>query len=165
VTPGKIYTIDPCARSAVESAAASWIFEHFAAALESRPPAPTRREHLRGRMLARLRELAPSGTRTVRAGDGEWRAFAPGVSIKLLRSDAVADNVTAVIRMMPGATLAAHVHHQAEECLLLDGEIFIGTHRLSVGDMHVAATGTVHAAITSPRGALMLVRAQSCPDH
>jgi quercetin dioxygenase-like cupin family protein len=165
VTPGKIYTIDPVARSAVESAAASWIFEHLAEALESRTPAVARIERLRGRMLVRLRELAPGGTQTVRAAMGEWRAFAPGVSIKLLRSNAVADNMTAFIRMLPGATLDAHVHHQTEECLILDGEIFIGAHRLRAGDMHVAATGTVHAAITSPRGALMLVRAQSCPDH
>ena len=132
-------------------------------ALQSRLPAPTRRVHLRRRMLAQLREPSPRYTRTVRADEGEWRAFGPGVSIKVLRSDADMDNMTAFIRMQPGACLEGHVHQQEEECLILEGEIFIGGHRLYPGDMHVAAAGTVHATITSPRGALMLVRAQIRP--
>jgi quercetin dioxygenase-like cupin family protein len=165
VNCGKVYTIDPGARLAAESAAAWWIFKQFAAALESRPPPARRRARLRARVLARLRESGSGVTRTVRAADGEWLALAPGVSIKLLRRDAATDNMTAFVRLRPGATLESHVHHQTEECLILEGEILIGTHRLSAGDMHVAAAGTVHAAIKSPRGALLIVRAQSCQEH
>jgi len=73
--------------------------------------------------------------------------------------------MTAFVRMQPDASLESHVHHQTEECLILEGEIFIGMHRLGAGDMHVAAAGTSHAAIKSPRGALMIVRAQSCLGH
>ena len=97
----------------------------------------------------------------MRAADGEWRALAPGVSIKLLRHEHEADNMTAFIRMQPGSMLDAHVHTQTEECLIVEGEIFIGAHRLGTLDMHVADGGTVHAPITSPRGALILVRAQA----
>jgi anti-sigma factor ChrR (cupin superfamily) len=149
----------------MESAAAALIFEHLAAALEPRSPAAPRCAHLRGCMLARLHAVIAGETRTVRATDGEWRCFAPGVSIKLLRSDAGMDNMTAFIRMQPDAALDSHVHRQAEECLMLEGEIFIGAHRLCAGDMHVAVAGTFHPPITSPRGALMLVRAQLCPGH
>jgi anti-sigma factor ChrR (cupin superfamily) len=165
VNCGKVYTIDPGARLAAESVAAWWIFKQFAAALESRPPPAHRRARLRGRVLARLRESGSGATRTVRAADGEWLTLAPGVSIKLLRRDADTDNMTAFVRLRPGTTLESHVHHQTEECLILEGEILIGTHRLIAGDMHVAAAGTVHAAIKSPRGALLIVRAQSCPKH
>jgi quercetin dioxygenase-like cupin family protein len=165
VTPGKVYRIDPGARSAAESAAAAWIFKHLAAGLESRPPEPARCAHLRERVLVRARELRSADTRTVRAADGLWRAFAPGVTIKLLRNSTVTDNMTAFIRMQPGAALDGHVHRQSEECLIVEGEIYIGAHRLCAGDMHAAAAGTVHAPITSPRGALILVRAQLCPNH
>jgi hypothetical protein len=165
VTPGNVYRIDPRARSSTESAAARWIFKHLAAGLESRPPEPLRNVYLRGRVLARSRELTSNNTRTVRSTEGEWRAFAPGVTIKLLRRNAVTESMTAFIRMQPGAALEAHPHLQSEECLILEGEIFIGAHRLCAGDMHVAAAGTVHSPVTSPRGALMLVRAQLCPNH
>ena len=59
--------------------------------------------------------------------------------------------------MFPG-----HHHTQTEECLVIEGEIFIGYHCLRAGDMHVASCGSEHAMITSPRGALMLVRGQAC---
>ena len=169
VTPGNVYLIDPAARSAAESTAARWILKHFvkhlAAGLEPRLPEPLRSARLRGRVLARSRELTPNNTRTVRSAEGEWRTFAPGVTIKLLRSDAATDNMTAFIRMQPGAALGAHPHQQSEECMILEGEIFVGAHRLCAGDMHVAAAGTIHAPVTSPQGALMLVRAQLCADH
>jgi quercetin dioxygenase-like cupin family protein len=165
MTSGKIYRIDPVGRTSAEFVAASWIFKHLAAALKSSPLPPLRHSHLREHVLARLHELAPGETRTVRSTDGEWRALAPGVTIKLLRSDTRADNMTAFIRMQPGAALDAHVHRQSEECLVLEGEIFIGAHRLCAGDMHVAAAGTVHGPSTSPRGALLLVRTQLLPSH
>jgi len=165
MTPGKVYTIDPRARSAAESTAASGVFKHLAAALDSRPPPPEQCACLRGRVLARLRELGPCGTRTVRATDGGWQELSPGVSIKLLRRGTSPDNMTVFVRMQPGAALESHVHTQTEECLIFEGEIFIGMHRLIAGDMHVAAAGTVHLPITSPRGALMIVRAQSCANR
>jgi quercetin dioxygenase-like cupin family protein len=157
----KIYRIDRDTPAAAEPAAASRIFKHLAEALECRLPAPTRSAQL----LARLRALPPADTRTVRASASKWRALAPGVKIKLLRSDAAADDMTAFIRMQPHATLDAHWHRQPEECLVLEGEIVIGACRLRAGDMLFAAAGTSHASINSPRGALLLVRAQLCQGH
>ena len=139
----------------------TWIGEHLARALEPRNPSQLQRAHLRQRLMAQIHTLAGRATCTVRAADGEWRKLAPGVGIKLLRHDRGADNMTAFIRMQPGSTLDAHVHTQTEECLIVEGEIFIGAHRLCALDMHVAAGGTAHAAVTSPRGALILVRAQA----
>jgi anti-sigma factor ChrR (cupin superfamily) len=139
----------------------TWLVEHLARALESRNPSPLRRTHLRQRLMAHIHTLADRAMCTVRAADGEWRKLAPGVGIKLLRHDHGADNMTAFIRMQPGSTLDAHFHTQTEECLIVEGEIFIGAHRLSALDMHVAAVGTAHAPISSPRGALILVRAQA----
>jgi hypothetical protein len=165
VNAGNVYRFDPGERAAAKVPAASWFFTILAMGLKSRSPTPARSAHLRGNLLARLRERGPAGTRTVRAVAGEWQAFAPGVTIKLLRRNASTDSMTAFIRMQPGAALAGHAHTQSEECLILEGEIFIGMHRLCVGDQHIAAIGTLHAPIASPRGALLLVRAQLCGTH
>ena len=145
-----------------------WIFDRLAAAIEPLPLPPERHLRLRERVVARF-AARPRTSVTVKAADGEWQPLAPGVSVKLLRIDTAADNMTAYVRMQPGASLESHAHGQTEECLLLEGEIFIGRYRLGAGDMHVAEAGTVHENIVSPRGALMLVRAQTCaparPDH
>jgi anti-sigma factor ChrR (cupin superfamily) len=159
VTPAKVYRLDGRARSP-GVLVTTWIVEQLARAHEPRMPAPLR-AHLRQRLMAQVHVLADRATRTVRAADGEWRALAPGVDIKLLRHEHGADNMTAFIRMQPGSMLAAPVHTQTEECLIVEGEIFIGAHRLSALDMHVAAGGTAHAPVSSPRGALILVRAQA----
>lgn len=137
----------------------AWMFDCMAAAIQPLPLTQERCRILRERILACFAARQQSAT-TVRAAEGEWLPLAPGVSIKLLRRDGTAGNMTAYIRMAPGASLESHVHAQTEECLILQGEIFIGAHRVSAGDMHVAAAGTAHAAISSPRGALLLVRAE-----
>jgi anti-sigma factor ChrR (cupin superfamily) len=139
-----------------------WVFDRVAEAIDPRPLEPAVRARLRERVMTRFGARSIE-THTVRASEGEWRTLAPGVTIKLLRHDTAADNMTAFIRMLPGTSLDSHTHEQGEECLVISGEIYIGRHRLGAGDMHVAAAGTVHEAVTSPSGALLLVRAQTCP--
>jgi quercetin dioxygenase-like cupin family protein len=140
----------------------AWIYDRVAESIQPRALAHERCRELRARILARF--AARQGCAiTVRAAECAWRPLAPGVTIKLLRGDAAAGNMTAFIRMEPGSSLDSHLHAQDEECLILEGEIFIGRHRLAAGDMHVAQAGTEHAPITSPRGALMLVRAELRP--
>ena len=48
--------------------------------------------------------------------------------------------------MRPGGVIPAHRHQHEEECLVLEGECRIGTHRLVAGDVHVAAAGSWHEA-------------------
>jgi quercetin dioxygenase-like cupin family protein len=154
--PDNVYRFQ--GRAQVGSAGA-WIFDRVAESLQPRAPDDERCRALRSRVLARFASRGQSA-HTVRAGEGEWRALAPGVLVKLLRGDAARGSMTAYIRMLPGSSLEPHDHAQTEECLVIEGEMFIGGHRLAAGDMHVAAAGTAHPCITSPRGALMLVRAE-----
>jgi anti-sigma factor ChrR (cupin superfamily) len=138
------------------------VLEHLAGALQSGCGKANCGSELRTILLTRVMgALPPPGTRTVRAGTAAWLELTPGVSINLLRIDPETDNMTAFVRMQPGAVFAAHRHAQAEECLVIEGEIFIGALCLRAGDMHVASSGTEHAMVTSPRGALMLVRCQA----
>jgi anti-sigma factor ChrR (cupin superfamily) len=136
---------------------------HLASALAPMPLDRELRERMRRRVIARA-ATQPEGTRTLRAHEGWWATFAPGVSIKLLRADTETARMTALIRMQPGSALPGHRHEQAEECLVLEGELFIGRHRLEAGDLHVAPLGTDHQPISSPAGALLLVHAQLSAD-
>jgi quercetin dioxygenase-like cupin family protein len=158
--PDNVYSMRRAARLGEVN---DWVFDRVAEALISPPMCPVLRGNLRARVLAECGK--PYTTLIVRAAESEWRSLVPGVSIKLLRSDEAAKNMTAYFRLEPGASLDSHEHTQPEECLVLEGEIFIGAHRLAAGDMHLAAAGSVHAAVTSPRGALLLVRSQICPGH
>ena len=154
--PDNVYSMRRAARLGDASA---WVFDRVAEALVSPPMCPVLQRNMRARVLAEC--CSRHTTHTVRAAEGEWRALVPGVTIKLLRTDEAAGNMTAYIRLEPGASLEPHEHTQAEECLVIEGEIFIGGHRLAAGDMHVAAAGTAHDAVTSPRGALLLVRSEN----
>lgn len=145
-----------------ESEAARWVYERLAGEIDCGPRQIVRDSASRTFLLSRvLAALPPPGTRTVRAATTAWNELAPGITIKLLRLDPEANNMTAYIRMAPGAVYPAHRHSQSEECLVIEGEIFIGSHCLRAGDLHVASGGTEHATVTSPRGALMLVRCQA----
>ena len=156
--PENIYTIQGKNPDKPESV--EWVYERLAGALRIGQDAITRSSSLRRSMLKRvLAAIPPPETRTVRAAAVAWSELAPGVTVKLLRVDDQ-QTMTAFIRMEPGSMFGAHRHSQREECLILEGEIFIGTHRLHAGDMHVAEAGTEHAKVSSPRGALMLVRGQ-----
>lgn len=141
------------------------VFLHLALAIEARELCAAKVARLRTRVRAGARAApAPAGTFTLRAADNTWRPLAAGIDIKLLSRDGARRRMTAFIRMLPGATFDTHDHPQTEECLVLEGEIHIGTHRLGQGDLHVAGEGTRHAPTWSPVGALLLIHAALPPS-
>jgi anti-sigma factor ChrR (cupin superfamily) len=137
--------------------------QRMAAAIAPAELSQADRERMHCRILRRIREQAPPGTRTLRAADMHWVSAGPGVDVKLLRMNRGRNDQTVLIRMQPGAVVAGHRHTQEEECLVLEGEVFIGEHRLGEGDMHVAHPGAVHPPIRAPRGALLLIRSEMPP--
>jgi anti-sigma factor ChrR (cupin superfamily) len=124
---------------------------------------PAQREALYARIRARIIPDPPAGTYTVRAADMRWVAAGPGVEVKVLRIDRDRRDQTVLIRLRAGAVVGGHRHTQEEECLVLEGEVFIGDYRLQAGDMHVARPGAVHAPIRAPVGALLLIRSEMPP--
>jgi anti-sigma factor ChrR (cupin superfamily) len=139
------------------------VVQRMAAAIAPAELAQADRDAMHGRILRRIAEQAPAGTTTLRASQMQWVCAGPGVEVKVLRMDRVRNDQTMLVRMQPGATVVAHRHTQQEECLVLEGEIFIGNHRLSEGDMHVAQAGVMHAPIRAPHGALLLIRSEIPP--
>jgi len=122
------------------------------------------RSAMRERVLASTLDTQPSDTETVRAEEVPWHEQWPGVWVRVLKRDVAADLQIALIRVEPGGRVPGHTHRKDEECLVLEGEILIGTHRLGAGDLHIARAGGHHPEVSSPCGALVMLRAE-VPDY
>jgi anti-sigma factor ChrR (cupin superfamily) len=121
------------------------------------------RDAMLGRIMQRIDDEAPPGTMTIRSAEMQWRNAGPGVEVKVLRMDRSRNDQTVLIRMQPGSVVVGHRHTQEEECWVIEGEVFIGSHRLGQGDMHVASPGVVHPPIHAPHGALLMIRSEMPP--
>jgi quercetin dioxygenase-like cupin family protein len=125
----------------------------------------SQRNSMRRKIAARIAPEQPVKTHTVRAEAVEWQAVWPNVWVKMLRLEAT-DNLQMVLfKIKPGGVVPAHVHTKEEECLVLEGEIFIGTHRVGEGDLHIAQPGAAHGDITTRTGATVLVRSEIPPKY
>ena len=63
-----------------------------------------------------------------------------------------------MLRFAPGGVLPAHDHADDEECVMIEGEIFIAGVRLVAGDWQIAPKGRPHPPLTSPRGGIVYIR-------
>jgi anti-sigma factor RsiW len=86
------------------------------------------------------------------ADEPEWREVAPGISCKLLATDAARDRVTMLVRLAPGVAYPAHTHAGVEELHLLDGELWIDDRKLYPGDYSRAEPGTGDSRVWSETG-------------
>lgn len=131
-------------------------------ALNLTPLAPqgARTQALRERIMCAVAELTPvsiDSFTTVRATEGVWANFAPKIRIKMLHEAGAMKAF--LLRLEPGAVLAAHDHDEDEHCLVLEGEAYLGEVHVRAGDYHVAPKGTRHGVIRSESGALLYIRA------
>jgi quercetin dioxygenase-like cupin family protein len=139
------------------------ILERIALALQTSELGERQRADLRQRVLKRAREQSPAGTTTIRADEGGWIRLSAAVQIKVLRCDTAAGSQTILMRVAAGGRIPRHQHAQEEEFIVLEGKCHIGTHRLAVGDAHIAAAGSWHEEITTQSGTLVLVRGEYPP--
>lgn len=119
-----------------------------------------RRERLRRRVLKAAREATADGTVTIRSADAVWVKIAPLVEARELSRDERNGTHVSLMRMHPGGIVPAHRHSKEEHFFVLEGECHIGTHLLRAGDSHVAAAGSLHGAVTTQRGVLVLLRGE-----
>jgi quercetin dioxygenase-like cupin family protein len=124
---------------------------------------PGLKESLLQRIMLRIAADAPAKTTTIRSSVLDWQPAGLGVDIKVLRFDSVANHQTVLIRMQAASRVVGHAHSQTEECFVLAGEVYIGAHRLTVGDLHVAEPGAIHPSILAPLGALLMIRSEIPP--
>lgn len=118
-------------------------------------PAPA----LRARLLARVaqfEQLKPLAD--VRRNEEHWVSGGmPGVDIKPLFQEDETGRSTYLMRMQPGVSIPAHFHHDAEQCLVLKGDIGWGDLVYEEGDFIVMGKGTKHPEIRTVNGNLLLL--------
>ena len=123
--------------------------------LADRHPAPAgaavgtaRGAHRRRLRSANLRWQPERGWRD----EPEWKEVAPGISCKLLATDAAKERVSMLVRLAPGVAYPPHSHAGVEELHLLDGELWIDDRKLYPGDYNRAEPGTTDSRVWSETG-------------
>lgn len=99
-----------------------------------------------------------SGFKTIRAHEGEWLEPLPGAKIKILHQEGSSDLLTYLARLAPGFEMQGHPHPYPEECLMLEGDLWLGDLKLEVGDYHFAEKGLYHGRLRTETGALVLLK-------
>jgi len=87
----------------------------------------------------------------------EWEEVAPGISCKMLSSDARADRVSMLVRLAPNTAYPPHRHAGTEELHLLEGELWIEDRKLLPGDYNRAVAGTADQRVWSETGCTCLL--------
>jgi anti-sigma factor ChrR (cupin superfamily) len=124
-------------------------------------PPPARAAALRERLLA---AAARPRTVVLRADEGEWVPFVPGIRIKTLRRDEADGTQTSLWRIDPGAQVPPHPHTREEECLVLEGSVVHDGVEYFAGDFLLAPPGEPNNPSRAPRGALLMIRSELIPD-
>jgi quercetin dioxygenase-like cupin family protein len=122
-------------------------------------PSAERTAALRARLLRRVNEHEPRFV-TVRTTEGTWLPLAPKVAVKILDDDGAMQAF--LLRLDPGATLAAHDNPDADEqCVVLEGTVRLGDVEASAGDYHLAPAGSRHGMLETATGCLLFIRTRS----
>jgi len=82
----------------------------------------------------------------------EWKEVAPGISCKLLATDAERHRISMLVRLAPGTDYPPHRHAGVEELHLLNGELWIDDRKLYPGEYNRAEPGTSDARVWSETG-------------
>jgi len=93
-----------------------------------------------------------AGDSTARWSEPDWEDVAPGISCRILASDAERDRVTMLVRLAPGVEYPPHSHAGVEELHLLDGELWIQDRKLLPGDYNRSEPGTSDVRVWSETG-------------
>ncbi|XVJ69521.1 MAG: hypothetical protein HEQ39_07575 [Rhizobacter sp.] len=90
---------------------------------------------------------------TVRDADAGWPDFAPGIQRRVLWQR---DGQAAMLYYaQAGAQVPQHSHGHDEECLMLQGELFLDDLLLQTGDYQLAPVGTGHRITETDTGVVI----------
>lgn len=112
------------------------------------------------RLLTRIESETPKNPTRVRRqawSEPDWEEAAPGISCKLLATNAEQDRVTMLVRLAPGVDYPPHSHAGVEELHLLHGELWIDDKKLHPGDYNRAEPGTSDKRVWSETGCTCLL--------
>lgn len=127
----------------------------LAAGVPAVTPPPGLRDRLMNRVAA-YQGLKPASE--VRTFDGGWRTTGlPGIDFKPLYHDKKSGMFTQLVRMEPGAQYPRHLHHDDEQCLVIEGDVYWGEARYLQGDFVTTKAGAVHPTLETERGNVLLI--------
>ena len=89
----------------------------------------------------------------VRDAEAGWPEFAPGIRRRVLWSGG--GQAALLYRADPGAAVPVHSHGHDEECLMVDGELFLDDLLLQQGDYQLAPAGTGHRITETDTGVVL----------
>jgi RNA polymerase sigma-70 factor (ECF subfamily) len=87
-----------------------------------------------------------------RWSEPDWNTVGPGISCKLLSTDANRHVVSMLVRLASGGEYPRHTHSGVEELHLLEGELWIDDRKLHPGDYNRAEPGTSDNRVWSETG-------------
>lgn len=122
-------------------------------------PASSQAASLRSRVLTKIHELKVSGRDrclTVEKNKGDWIEVSPLARFKMLIKNG--DSSSFIVKLEAGAAIPGHQHSEDEECVMLEGDLWIGDLHLFAGDFHLAPKGVTHDKIRTDTGALFFIR-------
>lgn len=91
--------------------------------------------------------------RTVRDAEAGWPDFAPGIRRRVLWSGN--GEAALLYHADAGAAVPAHSHGHDEECLMVQGELFLDDLLLQGGDWQLAPAGTGHRITATDTGVVI----------
>jgi mannose-6-phosphate isomerase-like protein (cupin superfamily) len=91
-----------------------------------------------------------------RAGLDAWSPYGPGVVRRLLWTDG--RQAAMLYHAVAGAAVPHHGHRCDEQCLMLEGELFLDDVLLQPGDYQLAPAGTEHREVSTDTGCLLFAR-------
>lgn len=89
----------------------------------------------------------------VRDREAGWPEFAPGIRRRVLWT--AAGEAALLYRADPGAAVPGHGHGHDEECLMVQGELFLDDLLLQQGDYQLAPAGTGHRITETDTGVII----------
>ena len=90
---------------------------------------------------------------TVADAGAVWADFAPGIRRRLLWASG--PQAAMLYHALPGAAVPRHGHGHDEECLMLEGELFLDEVLLRPGEYQLAPAGSVHEGVGTDTGVLL----------
>lgn len=99
-------------------------------------------------------EPSPAGTSA--DSDALWDDYAPGIRRRLLWQAGSASAYLA--RAQNGALVPSHGHLNDEECLMIEGDLFVGDILVREGDFQLAPAGEVHGTVQAGSDCLVYIR-------
>lgn len=87
---------------------------------------------------------------TVRDAQADWPDYAPGIRRRVLWQHG--GQAALLYHAEPGASVPMHTHGHDEECLMVQGELFLDDLLLQEGDYQLAPAGTGHRITETDTG-------------